>query len=75
MVSNLIECGQNVFALSVLCRRCSDHWPSFDMKIIPIDNAKERPVELHYALPQAAVALKSISVSLAPDDVRQLFVR
>ncbi|KAF9123203.1 hypothetical protein BGW39_009192 [Mortierella sp. 14UC] len=38
------------------------------------DNAKQRPVELHYLLPQAIVGLKTISVSLAPDDVRQLFV-
>ncbi|KAK3842194.1 MAG: kinetochore complex Sim4 subunit Fta1-domain-containing protein [Linnemannia gamsii] len=38
------------------------------------DHAKERPVELHYSLPQAAIGLKTISISLAPDDVRQLFV-
>ncbi|KAF9537631.1 hypothetical protein EC957_007858 [Mortierella hygrophila] len=35
---------------------------------------KERPVELYYLLPQAAVGLKMISISLAPDDVRQLIV-
>ncbi|KAK3820614.1 MAG: kinetochore complex Sim4 subunit Fta1-domain-containing protein [Linnemannia elongata] len=35
---------------------------------------KERPVELYYLLPQAVVGLKMISISLAPDDVRQLFV-
>ncbi|KAG0282463.1 hypothetical protein BGZ96_000459 [Linnemannia gamsii] len=38
------------------------------------DRGKERPVELYYSLPQAVVGLKTISVSLAADDVRQLFV-
>ncbi|KAG0314967.1 hypothetical protein BGZ97_008783 [Linnemannia gamsii] len=38
------------------------------------DHGKERPVELCYSLPQAVVGLKTISVSLAADDVRQLFV-
>ncbi|KAF9340625.1 hypothetical protein BGZ91_001093 [Linnemannia elongata] len=38
------------------------------------NHAKERPVELYYLLPQAVVGLKMISISLAPDDVRQLFV-
>ncbi|KAF9927278.1 hypothetical protein FBU30_003354 [Linnemannia zychae] len=37
------------------------------------DNGNERPIEFYYSLPQTVSALKTISVSLAPDDSGQGF--
>ncbi|KAF9573929.1 hypothetical protein EC968_007757 [Mortierella alpina] len=38
------------------------------------EDKRPRPIELHYAFPQTIVNLKSISVSISPEDARQLLV-
>ncbi|KAF9287152.1 hypothetical protein BGZ68_002197 [Mortierella alpina] len=38
------------------------------------EDKRPRPIELHYAFPQAIADLRSISVSVSPEDARQLLV-
>ncbi|KAI8606196.1 kinetochore complex Sim4 subunit Fta1-domain-containing protein [Dissophora ornata] len=69
------------------CRICRLLLQSYELRTI-VDSSLEvmygnsqghadrraRPIELHYSFPESIDTLKSISISLAPDDARQLLV-